>query len=53
MLFVTATKVNAGDSRSFHLLEGLLQQHPELKSEFGPERARCEQLVRWLLVGNH
>ena len=45
--FVIATTVDAGDPRSLGLLRDLLQKHPELEYEFGPEVARCEQAVKF------
>jgi tetratricopeptide (TPR) repeat protein len=46
--FIAATKVNSGDPRSLDLLRDLLRQHEELEFEFGPELARCEEVVKFV-----
>jgi tetratricopeptide (TPR) repeat protein len=43
--FVTATRVDASDRRSFDLLTKLLAEHPELEFEFGVEVECCRQAV--------
>jgi len=44
--FITATQVNAADARSFHLLEKLLGEHPELEYEFADEAACCREAIK-------
>jgi TPR repeat protein len=48
--FVAATDYNAGDARSFGLLKDLLQQHPELESDFHRQFARCEEAVKFAVA---
>jgi tetratricopeptide (TPR) repeat protein len=43
--FVQATQMDASDARSVKLLEGLLEQHPELELEFGPHLEICREAV--------
>ena len=43
--FVTATRVDASDRRSFDLLTKLLAEHPELEFEFAVEVECCRQAV--------
>jgi tetratricopeptide (TPR) repeat protein len=43
--FVTATQVNAADARSFHLLQELIGEHPELAFEFQDEVDCCRKAV--------
>lgn len=43
--YIMATKVVPGDPRSLGLLKELLQRHPELEYEFGPELVCCEESV--------
>lgn len=44
--FVTATQVNATDARAFHLLQGLVKQHPELTYEFEEVAECCGKAVK-------
>lgn len=46
--FVTATQVDAADDRSFHLLEDLIQHHPELEYEFQDAIAACREAVEYV-----
>ncbi len=46
--FVTATQVDAADDRSFHLLEDLIQHHPELEYEFRDATAACREAVEYV-----
>jgi tetratricopeptide (TPR) repeat protein len=43
--FVRATQVDAADPRSFHLLEELLEAHPELQYEFEDNADFCRKAV--------
>ena len=43
--FVRATRADASDIRSVKLLEELLEQHPELSFEFGPQFECCRKAV--------
>jgi len=43
--FVAATQVNAADGRAFHLLQQLLDEHPELVFEFDHVAASCQKAV--------
>jgi tetratricopeptide (TPR) repeat protein len=43
--YVAATQVNAADSRALHLLQELLDKHPELVFEFEDAAASCEKAV--------
>lgn len=43
--FVTATRVNAADRRSYDHLALLLAEHPELKPEWGADAEWCRQAV--------
>ncbi len=43
--FVAATQVNAADGRAFHLLQELLDDHPELVFEFDDVAASCQKAV--------
>jgi len=43
--FITATQVNAADPRSFHLLEELQRERPELGFEFGDALEFCRKAV--------
>jgi len=43
--YVAATQVNAADGRAFHLLQELLDEHPELEFEFENAAASCQKAV--------
>lgn len=43
--YVAATQANAADSRAFHLLQNLVQHHPELEYEFNDPVAFCRKAV--------
>ena len=43
--YVAATQVNAADGRAFHLLQELLDKHPELEFEFEDAAASCQEAV--------
>jgi len=43
--FVTSTQVNAADARSFHLLQEMLREHPELEYEFQGDVECCKKAV--------
>jgi tetratricopeptide (TPR) repeat protein len=43
--YVAATQVNAADGRAFHLLQELLDEHPELEFEFEDAAASCQKAV--------
>ena len=45
--FVTATQVNASDSRSLRLLQDLVRQHPELEYEFGELAEVCQKATEF------
>ena len=44
--FVKATQADASDSRSLKLLEELIEQHPELSFDFGPQIEFCLHAVQ-------
>ncbi len=43
--YVAATQVNAADGRALHLLQELLDEHPELAYEFENAAASCQEAV--------
>jgi tetratricopeptide (TPR) repeat protein len=43
--FVTSTQVNAADARSFHLLQELLREHPELEYELQDDVECCQKAL--------
>jgi tetratricopeptide (TPR) repeat protein len=43
--YVAATQVNAADGRAYHLLQELLDEHPELVFEFEDVAASCQRAV--------
>jgi tetratricopeptide (TPR) repeat protein len=43
--YIAATQVNAADGRAFHLLQELLDKHPELEYEFGDVAVSCQKAV--------
>jgi tetratricopeptide (TPR) repeat protein len=43
--FVAATQVNAADGRAFHLLQDLINEHPELEFEFEDAAVSCQKAV--------
>jgi tetratricopeptide (TPR) repeat protein len=45
LCYVAATQVNAADGRAYHLLQELLDDHPELEFEFEGAAAACQQAV--------
>ena len=45
--FVAATQVNAADARSFHLLQKLLVEHPELEYEFKTKAESCGEAIKF------
>lgn len=44
--FITATQANAADTRAFHLLERLLNEHPDLEHDFRDKFDCCRVAVR-------
>jgi len=46
--FVAATQADAADERALHLLEDLIQQHPELEYEFQDAIAACREAVEYV-----
>jgi tetratricopeptide (TPR) repeat protein len=45
LCYVAATQVNAADGRAYHLLQELLDSHPELEFEFSDAAASCQKAV--------
>jgi tetratricopeptide (TPR) repeat protein len=43
--FIAATQANAADARAFHLLQDLLQRHPELEYEFQEAADCCRRAI--------
>jgi tetratricopeptide (TPR) repeat protein len=48
--YITGTFNQAGDARSFKLLQELINEHPELAFEFQSHFDRCEKSVRFAAV---